>query len=144
MGSHFTCWRLCTLATCDDGDIEIGDRVSLNANVYLNASGGGRIVVGHDVLVGPNAVFRTSDHVTLDPERPIREQGHAAGVIILEEDVWIAANVTVVGGVRIGRGAVVAAGAVVTADVEPYSVVGGVPARLIKRRGAGAPGTLRV
>jgi galactoside O-acetyltransferase len=138
VGQGFSCWRLCTLATCDDGDIDIGDRVSLNANVYLNACRGGRIVFGNDVLVGPNAVFRTSDHVTLDPERPIREQGHTAGVIVLEDDVWIAANVTVVGGVRIGRGAVVAAGAVVTADVEPYSVVGGVPARLIKRRGQSA------
>ena len=135
IGEHFTCWRLCTLAACDDGDIEIGDRVSLNANVYLNACSGGLITIGHDVLIGPNAVFRTSDHVTVDLDRRIRDQGHTSGAIVLEDDVWIGANVTVVGGVRIGRGAVVAAGAVVTKDVEPYSIVGGVPAKLIKRRG---------
>ena len=54
--------------------------------------------------------------------------------IVIEDDVWIGANVTVVGGVRVGRGAVVAAGAVVTKDVEQYAIVGGVPAKLIRYR----------
>lgn len=130
----FVSWRLCTLAACDDGRIEIGDRVALNSNVYLNACIGGTIVVGSDVLIGPNVVLRTSDHRFSDPGRPIREQGHEPGEIVIEDDVWIAANATVVGGTRIGRGAVVAAGAVVTRNVPPYIVVGGVPAREIGRR----------
>jgi len=68
--------------------------------------------------------------------KPIRDQGHRPGEIIVEDDVWLGANVTVIGSVRVGQGAVVAAGAVVTKDVEPYSIVGGVPAKFIKKRGA--------
>ncbi len=135
IGRGFSCWRYCTLAACDDGVIEIGDRVSLNANVYINACVGGRIVLGDDVLIAPNVVLRSSDHVTEDVERPIKQQGHRAREIIVEGDVWLGANVTVVGGVRIGRGAVVGAGAVVTRNVEPYMIVGGVPARPIRARG---------
>jgi galactoside O-acetyltransferase len=135
IGSGFSCWRQCTLAACDDGAIEVGDRVSLNSNVYLNACKGGRIVLGNDVLIGPNVVLRTSDHAFADPDRPIRTQGHIGGEIVIEDDVWIASNVTVVGGVRIGHGAVVAGGAAVVSDVEPMTVVGGVPARVLKRRG---------
>lgn len=134
IGAHFSCWRLCTLAACTDGRIEIGDHVSFNSNVYVNACSGGTITIGNDVLIGPNAVLRASDHKFDDVTRPIRTQGHTAGTIVVENDVWIGSNVTVVGGVRIGKGAVVAAGAVVTSDVEPYSIVGGVPARLIRKR----------
>ena len=134
IGTHFSCWRSCTLAACTDGAIEIGDHVSFNANVYVNACSGGTIRIGNDVLVGPNVVIRASDHRFDDVTRPIRTQGHVAGTIVIEEDVWLGSNVTVVGGVRIGRGSVVAAGAVVTTDVEPFSIVGGVPARFIRRR----------
>ena len=92
-------------------------------------------MIGDDVLVAPNVVMRTSDQVTADKDKPIRQQGHISEQIMVENDVWIGANVTIVGGVRIGQGAVVGAGAVVTRDVEPYTIVGGVPARFIKRRG---------
>jgi acetyltransferase-like isoleucine patch superfamily enzyme len=135
IGASFTCWRGCVLAACDDGMIQIGDRVGLNANVYLNACIGGRIVMGSDVLVGPNVVFRTSDHRYSDATIPIARQGHSAGAIVVGDDVWIAANVTLVGGITVGDGAVVAAGAVVVEDVPPYTVVGGVPARVIRHRG---------
>ena len=134
IGERFSCWRQCTIVACDDGTIEIGDRVSFNANVYLNACNGGRIVLGSDVLVGPNVVLRTSDHRSGDRSLPINQQGHEPGEILVADDVWIAANVTLVAGARVGRGAVVAAGAVVTGDVEPYTIVGGVPAREIGRR----------
>lgn len=135
IGSSFSCWRHCTLAACNDGVIKIGDRVSFNANVYINACIGGRIVLGNDVLVAPNVVMRSSDHVTTDLDKPINQQGHTGKEIVIADDVWISSNVTIVGGVHIGRGAVVAAGAVVTRDVEPYTIVGGIPARFIKNRG---------
>jgi galactoside O-acetyltransferase len=134
IGSDFSSWRGCTLAACEDGAIRIGDRVSANSNVYVNACRGGLVDIGNDVMIGPNVVMRTSDHAIADPGALLREQGHTPGVIIIENDVWIAANVTVLGGTRIGRGAVVAAGAVVTRDVEPFAVVGGVPARVLKMR----------
>ena len=136
IGKEFSCWRNCTLAACEDGSIEIGDRVKLNANVYINACNGGRIVLGNDVLIAPNVVMRSSDHVTTHSDIVIAEQGHNSDEIIVEDDVWLGSNVTVVGGVRIGRGAVIAAGSVVARDVKPYTVVVGVPARFAKRRGA--------
>jgi acetyltransferase-like isoleucine patch superfamily enzyme len=73
IGSAFSCWRLCTLAACDDGTIDIGDRVGLNANVYLNACSAGTIQIGSDVSIGPNVVMRTSDHRFDAIDRPIRE-----------------------------------------------------------------------
>ena len=138
IGDDFGCGRFCALGAGGDGAITVGNRVNLNASVALNASVRGRILLGDDVIIGPNTVLRASDHVTTDRERPIRTQGHTGGVIAVEADVWIGANVTVAGGVRVGQGAVVAAGAVVVADVEPYTIVGGVPARFIKKRGESA------
>jgi len=135
IGNHFSCWRNCTLAACDDGLIHIGNRVGLNANVYINACGGGKMTLEDDVLIAPNVVMRTNEHNTGALDRPINLQGSSIGEIILERDVWIASNVTISGNVRIGRGAVVAAGSVVVRDVEPYTMVGGVPARFIKKRG---------
>ena len=135
IGSNFSCWRYCTIAACDDGAIKIGNRVAFNANVYINACSGGRIVIEDDVLVAPNVVMRTNNHITSDREIPISQQGDISGEIIIENDVWIGANATIVGGVCIGQGAVVGAGAVVTRNVDQYTIVGGVPARFIKMRG---------
>jgi galactoside O-acetyltransferase len=135
IGERFSCWRLCTIAACDDGRIEIGARVSLNANVYINACRGGRVQIGDDVLIGPNVVIRSSDHQFGDVTTPIRAQGHSGGTIAIEDDVWIGANVTLVSGASVGRGSVIAAGAVVTGRIEPFAVAGGVPARLLKMRG---------
>lgn len=117
-----------------DGEIRIGDRVSMNSNVCVGAADGGRIVIGSDVLIGPNAVLRASDHIFSSKNRPMREQGHTGGEIIVGDDVWLGANIVIVAGVAIGAHSVVAAGAVVTRNVEPWSVVAGVPARVISRR----------
>ena len=135
IGDDFGCGRFCVLTAGGAGAIAVGNRVNLNSNVSLNAAVRGRITLGDDVIIGPNTVLRASDHVIGDRERPIRTQGHTGGAIVVENDVWIGANVTLAGGVRVGEGAVVAAGAVVVADVEPYTVVGGVPARFLKKRG---------
>ena len=67
-----------------------------------------------------------------DPSRPFVHQGITAEGIVIEDDVWLGAGAVITDGVRVGRGAVVAAGAVVTKDVSPHTVVGGVPAKLIK------------
>ena len=140
IGDEFSSWRLCTLAACADGSIAIGSRVSLNANVYINACSGGTIIIGNDVMIGPNVVLRSSDHGFDDPSVPIRTQPHVGGSIVIEDDVWIGANVTLVRGASIGRGSVIAAGAVVTGPIEPYVVAGGVPARVIKARSRTPPG----
>jgi galactoside O-acetyltransferase len=137
IGSAFSAMRNCSLRA-ERGSLVIGDRVSLNVNVLIDASLGGAITIGDDVLMGPNVVLRASDHVFEDPGRPIRQQGHSGGEIVVEDDVWLAASVVITAGVVIGRGAVVAAGAVVTKDVEPLTVVAGVPAQAIAVRGARA------
>ena len=92
-------------------------------------------MIGNYVSIAPNVVLRASDHVMSRMDKLIRKQGHSGGEITLEDDFWIAANAVVVGRVHIGWGAVVTAGAVVTDYVEPYTIVGGVPAMFIKKCG---------
>lgn len=117
-----------------NGKLSIGDRVAINRNTCIDASQGGVIEIGSDVLIGPNAVLRASDHAHKRTDIAIRIQGHTGGVIIVEEGAWIAANVVVTRDVRIGAHAIVAAGAVVIHDVPPYAVVAGVPAKFLRDR----------
>jgi FemAB-related protein (PEP-CTERM system-associated) len=113
--------------------IRIGTNVTLNEWVYLSGFGG--LKIGNDVRIGHRVSIITSDHAHSDIRKPIFEQGLVSEQVTIEDDVWIGCNATILKGVRIGKGAVVAAGAVVTKDVLPFSIVAGVPARLISRRG---------
>jgi len=94
--------------------------------------GQGGITIGDRVYTAPFVQLLAVNHIYSDPMRPMIEQGITAEGITIEDDVWIGAGAIVTDGVRIGKGAVVAAGAVVTKDVMAHTVVGGVPARLIK------------
>ena len=118
--------------TAEGGEINIGAKFSCNTNIHINASGGGIISLGQNVLIGPNVVIRTSNHNFLDRTKNINEQGHKSGDIKIENNVWIGANCVILPNVHIGVGAIIAAGAVVNKDVAPYTVVGGVPASKIK------------
>lgn len=113
-------------AVCVGNNVGINDRAWIAAN-----SSGGEIHIGDNTLIGPNCVLHSGNHVFIDKLIPIRKQGHTFKPIIIGEDVWIAANVTILQGVKIANGAVVAAGSVVTKDVEKYTIVGGVPAKNI-------------
>jgi acetyltransferase-like isoleucine patch superfamily enzyme len=124
----------CFFAAAGAGEVVVGDRVSFNTNVHVNASIGGAIRIGDDCLIGPNVVLRSADHRFDRFDVPIRRQGHHFADIDIERDVWLGANVVVLRGVRIGVGAIVAAGAVVTRDVPPGVVVGGVPAKVLRAR----------
>ena len=118
--------------TAEGGEINIGAKFSCNTNLHINASGGGIISLGQNVLIGPNVVMRTSNHNFLNRTKNINEQGHNSGDIKIEDNVWIGANCVILPNVHIGEGAILAAGAVVNKDVAPYTVVGGVPASKIK------------
>ena len=107
-------------------NITIGNNVFINAGCKFQDQGG--IVIGDGALIGHNVVLATLNH-DLAPEK--RQQLHPA-LIRIGCGVWIGANATVTSGVTIGDYAVVAAGAVVNRDVPAYTVVGGVPARVIK------------
>lgn len=109
--------------------IQIGDNVSINSNVQLGVTENCRIIVGDNVLIGPNTVLRASNHEFKRIDIPIREQGHREGFIEVEEDVWIGANVVILPNVKIGKGSVIGAGAVVTENIEPFSIAVGVPAK---------------
>lgn len=117
----------------DGGELMIGNNFTMNSNSQLGASFG-KIVIGNDCAIAPNCVLRASNHTFANPDIPFREQGHTYGEIILEDDVWISSNCVITANTKIGKGSVVSAGSVVTKDVEPYSIVGGVPAKLIKKR----------
>jgi len=114
--------------------IEIGDNVSFNSNVMINADIGGNIKIGSNVLMGPNVVVRASNHMFKNKTIPIAEQGHLSGSIIIEDDVWIGANVVILPNVSIGKGSVIGAGAVVTKDIDCFSIAVGVPAKVIDQR----------
>lgn len=101
--------------------------------------GQGGITVGDRVYTAPLVQMLAVNHVYDDPSRPMVEQGITAEGITVEDDVWIGAGAIITDGVCIGRGAVVAAGAVVTVDVPPHTVVGGIPARVLKHIEPGAP-----
>ena len=117
----------------EGGTLDMGEDAALSPGVTVDASGG-LIRIGKQVAIGPGTVLRAANHCFDSLEKPIMLQGHLYGEIVIEDDVWIAANCTITPGTRIGHGAVVGAGAVVTRDVEPYAIVGGVPARVIGSR----------
>lgn len=107
-------------------NIRIEGTVTINAGVTIQDHGG--VVIGDGTLIGPHVVLATLNH-DLDPAR--RRNLHPAPIII-GKNVWVGANATILQGVTIGDGAVVAAGAVVNRDVPANTVVGGVPAKIIK------------
>ena len=112
---------------------DCGKNISVGKNVFINSGcrfqDQGGIRIGEGVLIGHNVVLATLNH-DIDPKK--RSTMHP-GPIVIGDNVWIGANATVVPGVTIGDGAVIAAGAVVTKDVPANVIVGGVPAKVIKR-----------
>ena len=116
------------------GEIILRDNVKLNINIVLNSSIGGKIIIGQNSLIGPNVIMRTANHNFDSVKIPINKQGHNFGDIIIQEDVWIGANSIILGNVKIGKGAIIGAGSLVNKDVDSFTVVAGVPVKIIKKR----------
>ena len=113
--------------------LDVGDSVGLGTDCFYGCAGGIRI--GDDTIVGNFVSFHSESHVIADRTTPIRKQGVSHRGITVEEDCWIGAKATILDGARVGRGSVIAAGAVVVAgDYPPFGVYGGVPARRIGDR----------
>lgn len=116
----------------------LGKGFSLGANSglgdYCHVGASGGITVGRDVIMGPFVSLHSQEHVFKDVDVPIRLQGTTEQGILIEDNCWIGARVTVLDGTVIGSGTVVAAGAVVKGVFPPMSVIGGVPARVLKGR----------
>lgn len=118
--------------------ISVGNDVSIGLGAVLWAVRPSYIELRDKVMLGPNVSLIAGDHVFDIPGRymaEIHEKRSTDDVpIVIEEDVWIGANATVLKGVTVGRGSVIAAGAVVTKTVEPYSIIAGVPGRVLRKR----------
>jgi acetyltransferase-like isoleucine patch superfamily enzyme len=124
--------RLIPPVYSDQGiNIRIGSNVFINQNCTLNDIGG--ITIGDEVFIGPRVSLISSGH----PVDPARRRSHiVAAPIAIKRGVWLCAGATVLQGVTVGEDSVVAAGAVVTRDVPPGVLVGGVPARVLRPVGA--------
>ena len=107
-------------------NIKIGKDVFVNSGCCFQDQGG--VTLGDGCLVGHNVVFATLDH----DKCPSKRGDMTAAPIVVGKDVWIGAHATILKGVTIGDGAIVAAGAVVTRDVPPNTIAAGVPARVVK------------
>jgi acetyltransferase-like isoleucine patch superfamily enzyme len=122
------------IQTGQGGRCEIGSETSIQPHCQFSAYKGS-IVVGSNVEIAPYCAFYSYNHGAA-PGRSIRSQPlHTRGGLFIEDDAWLGVGVIVLDGVRIGKGAIVSAGAVVTSDLPPNSIAAGVPARVIRMRG---------
>lgn len=122
----------CLLMTYN-GSITIGSNCSINPYTIIYGHGKGT-AIGNNVLIAGHCLLIPANHVFIRTDIPINQQGTDSKGIIIEDDVWIAAGCQILDGVTIGKGAIIAAGSVVNKSVDPFSIVGGVPAKLIKYR----------
>ncbi len=125
--------RGCYIVAYQDAEVHIGERTYLGHRCLLYGHGGIRI--GCDALLANDVQLICGNHTFARRDLPIRAQPTVEQPIVIEDDVWLGASVIVLGGVTVGRGSVVGAGAVVTGDLPPYSIARGVPARVVGTRG---------
>jgi lipopolysaccharide O-acetyltransferase len=138
IGKGFTTGQYCRIeaANAPNGHptLVIGNRVQINDKCHIAALV--KIEIGDDVLMGSNVFISDHDHGGTSPDQlrvsPAKRELISAPVIV-EKNVWIGENAVILKGVTVGASSIIAAGAVVTRDVPPCSVVGGVPARVIKQ-----------
>lgn len=111
-------------------NVKIGFNCHINENVFIQGA-----FIGNNVLIAPNVSILSVSHKHQSTEIPIVNQGETLpNPPTIEDDVWLGRNVVVMPGIVIGKGSIIGAGAVVTKNVVPYSIMGGVPAKLIKSR----------
>jgi galactoside O-acetyltransferase len=131
------------MLSCKDGTMKIGARTGLGVQTIIHAVNGCSVSIGVDVMIGPKCYIAGGGNYNTDrTDMPISQQGlkDEAGVV-LENDIWLGANVTVLPGVTMGTGSIAGAGAVVTKSVGDRRVCAGVPARVIRVRGETASKT---
>lgn len=111
-------------------NVKIGKHCQINEHTFIQGA-----TIGNYVMIAPHVSLLANTHKYNSTEIPMILQGEEKGnSIIIEDDVWIGRNVIIMPGITIKKGSIVAAGAVVTKDVSEYSIVGGVPAKIIKMR----------
>jgi len=152
IGRNVTIGKDVTIKTTDGGKIVIGDNVFIERNSFLYAQKGAIVIrnnsyigfgsqivakksinIGEDCQIAAYTIIRDSNHAIVK-SKPIFSQPHNVEEIVIKDDVWLGSHCVITAGSIIGQGAVVGANAVVTKEVESYTVVGGVPAKFIKNR----------
>jgi len=120
----------------------IGDGTVIH--LYFHCGAAQSVTIGRDVLIAGRVYISDHDHVFDDPELPARwAHGVRSAPVVIEDGVWLGEGCVILKGVRIGRRAVVGANAVVTKDVPPFTIVGGVPARIIRKIDVESPEAVR-
>jgi acetyltransferase-like isoleucine patch superfamily enzyme len=112
--------------------LRFGDGSACEAYSFIGAAG--PVNIGKNVLLGQHASFHAENHIFTSVDVPIQRQGVTRIGITIDDDCWVGANVTFLDGCKVGRGCVVAAGSVVRGEIPPFSVIGGVPAKIIRSR----------
>ncbi len=110
----------------------IGDDVGISQNCFIQVRG--KVTIGSHVMFGPNVSIFSENHGFNDLVMPMISQPTVRGEVIIEDDVWLGTRSVILSGVRIGKGSIIAAGALVNRDIPPYSIVAGVPGKVIKSR----------
>lgn len=106
-----------------------------NSGIGVNAQIAPGVTIGNDVMMGPECLIYTTNHGMNRTDIPMwRQESSEVSPVVIGDDVWIGARVIILPGVHIGTGSVIGAGSVVTHDVEPYSIVAGNPAKIIRMR----------
>jgi len=112
--------------------LKLGDNVDLAWGVIITTKG--KVQIGDRTLIGYGTKILSANHNIPSNRGRIFTSGHSSSEIIIGNDVWIGASCIILPGIKIGEGSVIAAGSVVTKSVKPYTIVAGVPAKLIKNR----------
>lgn len=131
IGKYTTIECTGTLKSIGKG-LKVGDNVGLGTHGFFGCAGG--VEIGDNTIFGNFVSIHSENHNFENIDIPIRHQGVSRKGIIIGEDCWIGAKSTILDGTIIGKGCIVAAGAVVRGEIPPYSIVGGVPAKIIKDR----------
>lgn len=137
--------KICrTVQIYNEAPIEIGNYLTSGRNVTINPNDSFGIIIGNNVGIAEGSYLRSGNHAYSDPDKPFIEQGHIAkkvltqdgreASIIIEDDVWISAQCTILSGAKIGKGSIIAAGSVVAGKLPEYCIALGNPARPIASR----------
>jgi acetyltransferase-like isoleucine patch superfamily enzyme len=110
----------------------IGNNVGIAQNCFIQVRG--KVKIGSDVIFGPGVSIFSETHNFDNSDDPVCIQGETRKGVIIEDGVWIGTRAVILDGVTVGRNSIIAAGSIVNKDVQPQTIVGGVPAKLIKNR----------
>lgn len=115
------------------GKFEMQQGSSIAQNCSISGENAG-VFIGKNVMIAPNVIIVAFNHGFESLDKPMALQVNTEKAVFIEDDVWIASNCTISKGVHIGKGSIIGANSFVNKDIPPYSIVGGVPAKIIKSR----------